>query len=528
MLLAGAYISESDSASPGAMCWWRATRILLGWRLRCPQRSLAHAAVVGLAGAAIPFRRIVASTRESSPTGGKDSPLAQDRGGGGRRSLERSYRNAEPLRPAAWTLLGFRWPASMRYLGASALASLCFSLEPGWSSLGLRIAANERPCADDPRRPGGRIRGHAHLRRAACGDGRQVAPFGRNPRNGRTGSGASGRIRCLDGASRRAPDRAAAACPKAAPAGGGDRADRSRGRDGLTAASRRRSSATIPVSSTDRGMGSKELGGSDDPTGTMRTIPHRRAKAPANRVAAGGNGPRFPPAVGAIRLGCRAASAFGKDITEPRRHPSASVVFTGHAPIATSRDPFPKKDRQKASSLSRPGAFALGRSRRAQKVRRTSHVLSKLWRHPCPQQSGDEIVVCRRFDRGHPSAFPKLCARATTRQRIMGAERQRLRRRRHGPLSCSPVGAGGELDAPLVYSAESEKVPTGTCAPASCRRAREEPCRNRCRGGATQAAWTDQREYRSACDGAGGGDLTEPAPGPYEQRVVESGGAASD
>ncbi len=80
---------------------------------------------------------------------------------------------------------------------------------------------------------------------------------------------------------------------------------------------------------------------------------------------------------------------------------------------------------------------------------------------PCPQSSADEIVVCRRLDeedryripealRGSDSPANESWARNVRSFEAVGD---------FGPLSCSPVGAGGELGctAQMIAAAYEEK-----------------------------------------------------------------------
>lgn len=65
----------------------------------------------------------------------------------------------------------------------------------------------------------------------------------------------------------------------------------------------------------------------------------------------------------------------------------------------------------------------------------------------CPQSQSDEIVVCARMDEGERYRIPERLRESSSPQNEAWTTRVRSFETvgRFGPMSCSPVGAGGEL-----------------------------------------------------------------------------------
>jgi len=80
---------------------------------------------------------------------------------------------------------------------------------------------------------------------------------------------------------------------------------------------------------------------------------------------------------------------------------------------------------------------------------------------PCPESTGDEITVCARLDEGERYRIPESL------RQIEGPANQAWANKvrdfetvgNFGPLSCTPVGAGGELGctAKMIETAYAEK-----------------------------------------------------------------------
>lgn len=80
---------------------------------------------------------------------------------------------------------------------------------------------------------------------------------------------------------------------------------------------------------------------------------------------------------------------------------------------------------------------------------------------PCPQSTADEIVVCRRMDEDDRYRIPEPLRGSDSPANESWASRVRAYETvgDFGPLSCSPVGAGGELGctAQMIAAAYEEK-----------------------------------------------------------------------
>lgn len=80
---------------------------------------------------------------------------------------------------------------------------------------------------------------------------------------------------------------------------------------------------------------------------------------------------------------------------------------------------------------------------------------------PCPQSTADEIVVCRRMDEDDRYRIPEPLRGSDSPANEAWSSRVRSFEAvgDFGPLSCSPVGAGGELGctAQMIAAAYEEK-----------------------------------------------------------------------
>lgn len=80
---------------------------------------------------------------------------------------------------------------------------------------------------------------------------------------------------------------------------------------------------------------------------------------------------------------------------------------------------------------------------------------------PCPQSSAEEIVVCRRLDEEERYRIPEPLRGSDSPANESWASRVQAYEAvgDFGPLSCSPVGAGGELGctAQMIAAAYEEK-----------------------------------------------------------------------
>jgi hypothetical protein len=81
---------------------------------------------------------------------------------------------------------------------------------------------------------------------------------------------------------------------------------------------------------------------------------------------------------------------------------------------------------------------------------------------PCPQSSGDEITVCARLDEGERYRIPQSLRSIEGPQNQAWANKVRDFEAvgNFGPLSCTAVGAGGELGctAKMIEAAYAEKA----------------------------------------------------------------------
>jgi hypothetical protein len=89
------------------------------------------------------------------------------------------------------------------------------------------------------------------------------------------------------------------------------------------------------------------------------------------------------------------------------------------------------------------------------------NVLDVFGDDPCPPSSDDEIVVCRRLNEGDRYRIPVALRGSSSPENESWGSRVRSYEAvgDFGPLSCSPVGAGGELGctAQMIAAAYEEK-----------------------------------------------------------------------
>ena len=89
------------------------------------------------------------------------------------------------------------------------------------------------------------------------------------------------------------------------------------------------------------------------------------------------------------------------------------------------------------------------------------NVLDVFGEDPCPQSTTEEIVVCRRLDEEDRYRIPEPLRGSNSPANESWASRVRSFEAvgDFGPLSCSPVGAGGELGctAQMIAAAYEEK-----------------------------------------------------------------------
>ena len=80
---------------------------------------------------------------------------------------------------------------------------------------------------------------------------------------------------------------------------------------------------------------------------------------------------------------------------------------------------------------------------------------------PCPPSAGDEIVVCRRLDEEERYRIPEALRQSDSPQNQSWSQRVRSFETvgDFGPLSCSPIGLGGELgcSAEMIAAAYEER-----------------------------------------------------------------------
>jgi hypothetical protein len=146
---------------------------------------------------------------------------------------------------------------------------------------------------------------------------------------------------------------------------------------------------------------------------------------------------------------------------------------------------------------------------------------------PCPQSTADEIVVCRRLDEDERYRIPKPLRGSDSAANEAWAQKVRSFETvgDFGPLSCSPIGAGGELGctAQMIAAAYDEKRNgPGTRAAELVAAARAERLATiDAEAAATQARVEEiEREYmaRLEREREAGADSDAPASGP---RAVE-------
>ena len=91
----------------------------------------------------------------------------------------------------------------------------------------------------------------------------------------------------------------------------------------------------------------------------------------------------------------------------------------------------------------------------------TVSVVDVFGEDPCPESTGDAIVVCRRMDEDERYRIPEPLRGSNSPANESWASRVRSYEAGgdFGPRSCSPVGAGGELGctAQLIEAAYEEK-----------------------------------------------------------------------
>jgi hypothetical protein len=89
------------------------------------------------------------------------------------------------------------------------------------------------------------------------------------------------------------------------------------------------------------------------------------------------------------------------------------------------------------------------------------NVVDVFGEEPCPPSSDNEIVVCRRLDEGERYRIPEALRSSDRPANQSWASRVRSFEAvgDFGPLSCTPVGAGGELGctAKLIEAAYEER-----------------------------------------------------------------------
>lgn len=89
------------------------------------------------------------------------------------------------------------------------------------------------------------------------------------------------------------------------------------------------------------------------------------------------------------------------------------------------------------------------------------NVLDVFGDDPCPQSTADEIVVCRRLDEGDRYRIPEALRQSDDPANESWARRVQSFEAvgDFGPLSCTPVGAGGELGctAQMIAAAYEER-----------------------------------------------------------------------
>ena len=84
----------------------------------------------------------------------------------------------------------------------------------------------------------------------------------------------------------------------------------------------------------------------------------------------------------------------------------------------------------------------------------------------CPPSTGEEITVCARLDENERYRIPEDLREVRSPENVAWGARVRSFEAvgKFGPLSCTPVGAGGELGctAKMIEAAYEEKATTGS------------------------------------------------------------------
>ena len=138
---------------------------------------------------------------------------------------------------------------------------------------------------------------------------------------------------------------------------------------------------------------------------------------------------------------------------------------------------------------------------------------------PCPVSTTEEIVVCRRMDEGERYRIPEALRGSDSPANESWASKVQAYEAvgDFGPLSCSPVGAGGELGctAQMIAAAYEEKrTGPGVRAAELIAQAREERLATiDAEAAATQARVEElEREYMARVQAEDAGEVEPPAP----------------
>ena len=154
------------------------------------------------------------------------------------------------------------------------------------------------------------------------------------------------------------------------------------------------------------------------------------------------------------------------------------------------------------------------------------NVLEVFGDDPCPQSTADEIVVCERRDENDRYRIPEALRGSSDPAKEAWASRVRAYEAVgvFGPLSCSPVGAGGELGctAQMIAAAYEEKrTGPGVRAAELIAQARSERLSTiDAEAAATQARVEElERQYMERVRREDAGEVA-PAPAPSGAAVV--------
>ena len=154
------------------------------------------------------------------------------------------------------------------------------------------------------------------------------------------------------------------------------------------------------------------------------------------------------------------------------------------------------------------------------------NVLEVFGDDPCPQSTADEIVVCERRDENDRYRIPEALRGSSDPANEAWASRVRAYEAvgDFGPLSCSPVGAGGELGctAQMIAAAYEEKrTGPGVRAAELIAQARSERLSTiDAEAAATQARVEElERQYMERVRREDAGEVA-PAPAPSGAAVV--------